>query len=129
MTCRLKVFSHNLLSYKTVRSVELSFLQFTDPMNDWCELLEKIRDTLGWCERSVAERPSLIVHDVSDVMLPVRYSCLDKAVNNFIYSDGQNPYERIPQGLASYQLAKEYPDLGIQRYPFRYGPNGSDEKF
>lgn len=108
---------------KTGWSVELSFLDFTDWENGRRELFEKIRDMLGWRERAVAERPWLTVHE--NDALPLRYRCLDKAVNDFIYSDGRNPYERTPEGLDPAQRAEQYPDLAIQRYPFRDGPDGS----
>ena len=46
-------------------------------------------------------------------------------MNDFIYSDGRNPYyERIPECLDPAQRAEQYPALAIQRYPFRDGPDG-----
>lgn len=97
---------------KTVRSVELSFLVFIDNMS------QKKKSVICWTGVSI-----LSPRDYATVTL--QYRCLDKAANEFIYSDGWNSFERISEGLDSHQRAKEYRHREILRYPFRPGPDGS----
>lgn len=76
----------------TLRSVELSFLDFLDDGGTYQDLLTDMRDTLGWQGRAMASRPKV------SIGLPLTYEVdgraiwLDNEVYNFLYSDGENPF-------------------------------------
>lgn len=79
----------------SVRSVELSFLEFMERnRNGYHDLLVNIRDKLGWNQRAVNERPVLIVHQRPESLLNMQYTCYDKAVNDFLYHGGMDPFRR-----------------------------------
>jgi hypothetical protein len=80
----------------SVRSVELSFLEFMgrDTWTSYNNLFANIRDKLGWGQRAVSERPVLTVHGRD--MVNNHYLCYDKAVNDFIYYGGLEPFRTCP---------------------------------
>ncbi|KAI8225245.1 hypothetical protein K4K54_004678 [Colletotrichum sp. SAR 10_86] len=76
---------------QTLRSVELSFLWFLKDSGDYRELLFGIRDTLDWQRR--ATRPRLLIRDEGEFQaFPGRAVWLDDDLDEFLYSDGENPY-------------------------------------
>ncbi|KPM43235.1 hypothetical protein AK830_g3358 [Neonectria ditissima] len=86
----------------TLRSVELSFLHFQDEHGSHRELLQAMRDTLGWRERAVGNRPKVIMgwHPMGMCMGSGRAIWIDDEVNAFIYEKGNNPFLGThPDGL------------------------------
>ncbi|KUL84067.1 hypothetical protein ZTR_07439 [Talaromyces verruculosus] len=80
----------------SIRSVELSHLEFLDRNpNAYHDLLVGIRDTLRWGEREVHKRPVLTVHHKGENSFNMLYSCYDKAVNDFVYHGGLDPFRRL----------------------------------
>lgn len=78
---------------RSVRSVELSHLAFLEDKDyEYEEMLFDIRDKLGWARLAETERPILTVHQDSGNPLNLSYACWDKAVNDFIYRGGRNPF-------------------------------------
>lgn len=80
----------------TLRSVELSFLEFLDHGGHWYGLLMDIRDNLGWRQRD--EKPKVIV---GLAPWPPRTGFgiwIEKETNEFLYGDGPNPFmEDLPR--------------------------------
>jgi hypothetical protein len=99
----------------TLRSVELSFLQFTGERGNWYNLLVDMRDMLDWHKRLIGERPVLTVHIQAMIGGPRQYTCLDDAVNKFLYCQGTNPFDEGGLGL------DPFPGRGIERNPFPFG--------
>jgi hypothetical protein len=99
----------------TLRSVELSFLefvensQFANQSSGYCSLLMGICNTLGWCYRAVGERPFITMHLPGSVDGRRSYNCFDEAVNNFLYRQGSNPFDKVDQ-YGCYEGA-------VERYP------------
>lgn len=90
----------------SVRSVELSHLEFMDrDPNAYRNLLVGIRDKLAWEQRDVHQRPVLTVHQRRENIFNMVYSCYDKAVNDFVYHGGPDPFRRqTVHELAPYRL-------------------------
>lgn len=103
----------------TLRSVELSYLMFRKETEDYYELLEAMRDTLGWRERSESERPLLTIHVNSGVY--EKYDCMDDDVNSFFYGETPNPFfnpKTIRKGPSEYvplTRHKWHPEFGCLR--------------
>ncbi|EEA19678.1 hypothetical protein PMAA_004570 [Talaromyces marneffei ATCC 18224] len=105
----------------SVRSVELSHLDFMDrDPNAYRDLLVNIRDKLGWGQRAEHERPVLTVHHKWNDIYNMHYYCYDKAVNDFVYHGGLDPFRRRTMG-----------DQGLYRLinPFRayYGSEATSD--
>ncbi|KAF3809997.1 hypothetical protein GCG54_00002446 [Colletotrichum gloeosporioides] len=82
---------------QTLRSVELSFLWFAKDSGNYRELLFGIRDTLDWQRR--ATRPRLLIRDEGEFQaLPGRAVWLEDDLDEFLYSNGENPYV-LPSAL------------------------------
>ncbi|KAH7121606.1 hypothetical protein EDB81DRAFT_913850 [Dactylonectria macrodidyma] len=96
----------------TLRSVELSFL-FFGPEGNYRDLLRAMRGKLGWRKKPVSERPRLSMK-VPSVYQPGRVIIdLDLDVNEFLYSDGKNPF-----GPEDRKSDMAFPGSGIERYLF-----------
>lgn len=79
----------------SVRSVKLSHLEFMDrDPNAYRNLLVGIRDKLGWEQREVHQRPVLTVHQRRGNIFSMLYACYDKAVNDFVYHGGPDPFRK-----------------------------------
>lgn len=77
----------------TLRSVELSFLSFLDGGGSYKELLEDMRNRLGWGQRAISKRPQVTI--CMDELYPYagRGIWITKEVDDFLYADGPNPFE------------------------------------
>lgn len=102
----------------TLRSVNLSFLNFINERDGYPRLLEYMRRDLGWRERPVSERPRIEMHveqyqgardgDSIDVSAPVE---------SFVYGDGTNPFGE-PGTKNRGDRVYEHQEIGIQRNSF-----------
>lgn len=78
----------------TLRSVELSFLYFLDNSGDYRALLEDMRDSLSWRDRNEPDRPRVVIgHELLNPSCG-RAVWVDHEVDDFLYSDGPNPFGR-----------------------------------
>lgn len=76
----------------TVRSIDLSFLQFLDTGGHYRGLLCEMRDTLDWRYRPVEERPKITLRvDLFD-RRPGKSICLSRAAEELIYGNGPSPF-------------------------------------
>lgn len=108
---RFAVDQNDLLSFlgalpPTLRSVELSFLFFSD--GNHRDLLVGMRNQLGWRERPADQRPRVSIVITSTVEQPWRGVWADAPVEQFLYHDGPNPFgadgknpNRIPFGCGA----------------------------
>lgn len=98
----------------TLRFVELSFLEIIGKRGNYRDVLLDIRDTLGWRERAIDERPKLIVHVHGSATryIPMRFHCVDKEANGFVYGDKVNPFGERSNGNALIHK------MGIERSHF-----------
>lgn len=96
----------------TLESVELSYLKTLDGTIP--QLLQQMRDRLGWEERLVDARPKVSMAIERDRRLVQgMYIWLDKEVNAFLYVGGQNPFDlENPNGV------RMLPDQGFQTDEF-----------
>ncbi|KAL5347109.1 hypothetical protein ACLOAV_008252 [Pseudogymnoascus australis] len=83
---------------KTLRSVELSEIQFMDSKDSYRTLLWAIRDTLDWKERN--PRPTLVVSTDLPNPNPGRAIWLEHELYSFLYEDGSNPFGNDPETRA-----------------------------
>lgn len=77
----------------TLRSVELSFLEFLETSKDhYRETIRDIRDKVHWRERPVLERPRITIYLESDP--PGQGYCVDisQEAEDFVYRNGDNPF-------------------------------------
>ena len=76
----------------TLRSLELSFLDFLEDGGSWRDLLTEIRDVLRWHERDMVSRPKVIVG--LDVLCPEAGFgiWIENEVRGFLYENGPNPF-------------------------------------
>ncbi|ETS85608.1 hypothetical protein PFICI_03633 [Pestalotiopsis fici W106-1] len=99
---------------KSVRSVELGFLLFLDERSHK-DLLDAMRQTLGWRDRPVNERPTVtILCPQHKTKIPWRYMWIRDAVNDFLYDNATNPFSDM-------DLDGIWPDVNrgaILRWPF-----------
>ncbi|KFX97115.1 hypothetical protein O988_05024 [Pseudogymnoascus sp. VKM F-3808] len=79
---------------KTLRSVELSMLEFMDEKDSYRTLLWGIRDMLGWKERD--PRPILVISTELSNPNPGRALWLEHELYSFLYEDGDNPFGNNP---------------------------------
>lgn len=79
---------------KTLRSVELSEIQFMDSKDSYQTLLWAIRDTLGWKERN--PRPTLVIRTDLANPNPGRAIWLEHELYSFLYKDRSNPFGNDP---------------------------------
>ncbi|GCB26443.1 hypothetical protein AAWM_09328 [Aspergillus awamori] len=79
----------------TTRSVELSFLGFSEPdMDNWSILIEGIRNRTRWRYRSTSRRPKLVVGvDVTRNRQPGLGIWIEKEIHEFLYGNGLNPFD------------------------------------
>lgn len=106
---------------KSVRSIELSMLEFLDD-GDWYSMLEDIRrmvsENMLWGDRDATSRPRITVG------LPISSSSpkyglgrrIEKEVQDFIYGGGENPFQEhfpldVPFGVGILKDAFE-PNFG-----------------
>lgn len=78
----------------TLRSVELSFLQFSSGKGSYRSLLYDIRDKLDWRGRAPEERPKVVIGIHFSNKQPGRAIWVNEEVEKFIYGDGRNPFGR-----------------------------------
>lgn len=89
----------------TLRSVELSFLQFVEEPEDSIQnLLDEMNARLDWKDRDPDARPKVTVGLLyGPVNLPARGIWLSKEVSEFLYQGGQNPIQwgnnLVPTGV------------------------------
>jgi hypothetical protein len=79
---------------KTLRSVELSMLEFMGEKDSYRTLLWGIRDTLGWKERE--PRPTLVVSTDLSNPKPGQALWLEHELYSFLYENGSNPFGNDP---------------------------------
>lgn len=95
---RFLVTKADLLSFlaalpDTLRTLELSNLGFLDDTS-YEDLLELMRDTLGWIHRAPEARPRVsMTVDTFSYSTPGRNVWLDNEVNSFLYEGGDCPFE------------------------------------
>lgn len=79
----------------TLRSVELSYLEFADYQGDYRGLLRDMRNRLEWHKRPAAERIKITMYVETDNPGDRCYQHVDICadVNAFVYHDGVNPFE------------------------------------
>ncbi|KAF4768585.1 hypothetical protein HAV15_002121 [Penicillium sp. str.  len=78
---------------KTVRSIELGFLDFLD--GNWHGLLNAIRETLYWHQQDKEPRPKLMV-GITESMRRAGFGIwLDREVHGFLYGDRPNPFNDV----------------------------------
>lgn len=95
----------------TIRSVELSFLSFSEPyIDNWSILIEGIRNRTRWRYRSISKRPKLVVGvEVVWNRQPGLGIWIEKEVHEFLYGNGQNPFDE-------YGIVR--PGVGFERDSF-----------
>ncbi|VUC33760.1 unnamed protein product [Clonostachys rosea] len=76
----------------TLRSLELGFLLYGTYWGSYCEILQDMRDQLGWGERPEDDRPKIVLRVNLMHEVPGRHITADKEVEDFIYGDGPNPF-------------------------------------
>lgn len=96
---RFVVAQANLLSFlatlpKTLKTVELSFLQFVGEGDSYHSLLDDMRDTLGWQDRPAEQQPRVSI----GVPMPIgdkegRGVWLDDEANDVIYRGAKSPFK------------------------------------
>ncbi|KFX85838.1 hypothetical protein V490_09380 [Pseudogymnoascus sp. VKM F-3557] len=79
---------------KTLRSVELSMLEFMDEKDSYRTLLWGIRDMLGWKERD--PRPIIVISTELSNPKPGRSLWLEHELYRFLYENGDNPFGNDP---------------------------------
>ncbi|EXK82731.1 hypothetical protein FOQG_13005 [Fusarium oxysporum f. sp. raphani 54005] len=77
----------------TLESLELSFLSFLPLEGNYRNLLQDMRDNLGWRERPAGNRPKLIVF-VVETELTTDGAAIDvsHAAMDYMYHHGENPF-------------------------------------
>jgi len=79
---------------QTLRTVELSLLEFMDGEGSYQTLLWRIRDTLGWKDRN--PRPTLSVSVDIHYYQPGRAIWVEDELSGFLYQGGSNPFGDDP---------------------------------
>lgn len=99
---------------RSLRSVELSFLEFFGGSGSWRDLLDEMRGSLKWRNRPPRERPRVALRCGGRAvgLLPHRFVVVDDAVNGFLYGDETNPFTGHTDG--------NLPDdgRGVEQDPF-----------
>ena len=101
-------------------SVELSFLHFYGDGN-YRNLLCDMRDKLGWRDRSVSERPKVIIGGGGGGLVAVhvgRATWVEDEVSEFLYGDGLNPFGRKGDRFSPNQIRLGF---GLERDEFEPG--------
>jgi len=77
----------------TLESLELSFLSFLPLEGNYGNLLQDMRDNLGWRERPAGNRPKLIMF-VVETELTTDGAAIDvsHAAMDYMYNHGENPF-------------------------------------
>ncbi|KAF4945628.1 hypothetical protein FGADI_11809 [Fusarium gaditjirri] len=80
----------------TLESLELSFLSFLPREGSYRDLLQDMRDNLGWRERPAGNQPKLIVF-VVETELIANGAVIDvsRAVTDYMYHHGENPFVEV----------------------------------
>lgn len=96
---------------RSLRSVELSALEFSGGVDDWLGLFYRFRDDLDWHTRNPDQRPRVAVYIGPLATLdPVFF--LGKEIERFMYENGPDPF-------TAFYDSSDYPtDSGIVRSPF-----------
>ncbi|KAK2877264.1 hypothetical protein FQN49_001288 [Arthroderma sp. PD_2] len=76
----------------TLRSIEFGFLVFLKKGESHRTLLEQMRDTLGWRDRAVEERPRVSIMLKRYASIEGRSTWVGESVAEFLYGDGENPF-------------------------------------
>jgi hypothetical protein len=99
---------------RSLRTLELSFLEFMDDEGSHRNLLEKIRDSLGW--REWAPRPQLTMAVSVVDHQPQRGIWITEEVDDFLYRDGTNPFgDDSRWGIGSNRIRKGF---GLEKDAF-----------
>ncbi|KAL2683338.1 hypothetical protein Neosp_007808 [[Neocosmospora] mangrovei] len=77
----------------TLQSVELSFLWFLPNNGHYQSLLEQMRDELDWRGRVATARPKIVIRVDNDPISQDLAVCVGREVQDFIYGDGENPFD------------------------------------
>lgn len=82
---------------RTLRSVELSYLIFTEdrnfrPLMGYAHLLREMRRTLRWHERVEEERPVVMIHIGSRWCDVDTFGCVDYYIHDYLYARGLNAF-------------------------------------
>ncbi|KAH7124602.1 hypothetical protein EDB81DRAFT_209261 [Dactylonectria macrodidyma] len=77
----------------TLQTVELSFLVFLE-QGSHEGLLEDMRSTLGWRERSPEKRPRLTIHARQQNQMPAMHNRVSREAEDFLYGEGKNPFHQ-----------------------------------
>ncbi|CAM1509827.1 Fc.00g001620.m01.CDS01 [Cosmosporella sp. VM-42] len=99
----------------TVRSAELSYLLFLDNGGNYRSLLYEMRDTLGWHDRPIDERPKVAIGVDLDQKRPGRAIWANDETEAFLYHNGANPFGHA-NGWAPNQVLRG--TAGIERDEF-----------
>lgn len=94
----------------TLQSVDLSFLVFLGDGGNYRDLLTNMRDTLGWRERIVHQRPNTMIRIGTWNGGSTVNIWLDEEVNRYLYDDGENPFGE----------AGVLPGKGVERDPLDF---------
>ncbi|PWI69387.1 hypothetical protein PCL_01034 [Purpureocillium lilacinum] len=78
----------------TIRSVELEFLHFLHERGNHHDLLEDMRETLGWQSRENPPKVRIATYDMSGLPVLARAHWLESEITDFLYGWGENPFSR-----------------------------------
>ncbi|KAK4085865.1 hypothetical protein Purlil1_9822 [Purpureocillium lilacinum] len=79
---------------RTVRSVELGFLHFLHDRGNHHDLLEDMRETLGWQSWENPPKVSIATYVMSGLPVLARAHWLESEITDFLYGRGENPFIR-----------------------------------
>jgi hypothetical protein len=93
----IQVTQDDLISFlgklpSTLESIELSFLSIVEGHGNHAAMLADIRDKLGWRHRPANQRIKVSISMVLNQFHKVRYTCLDREVQEYIYGNGPPPF-------------------------------------
>lgn len=92
---RFYVKNHDLLKLlaslpRTLRTVELTLLEFMDHAGNLRDFLDQVRDDLDWQKKT--QKPSLRLGVLMDIGKRLREVWVDKELDSFLYEGGLNPF-------------------------------------
>jgi hypothetical protein len=91
---------------ETVQSVELSFLVFIDHGSSWHYFLEEMRSKIREKTLWPGRRPSVVIGNERYYLLLGGATWIEKAVNTFLYEDGENPFHEPPRERVKKELGR-----------------------
>lgn len=91
---------------ETVQSVELSFLVFIDHGSSWHYLLEEMRSKIREKTLWPGRRPIVVIGNERYYLLLGGATWIEKAVNKFLYEDGENPFHEPPRERVKKELGR-----------------------